>query len=170
MGILEDFAQSRRWRPAVVMAVEAVSSSSTSLTLLLALLLAFWLLIWRKQAIGSQLLRSNTLLCPGSLPLIGNLHTVFLNRQRLHDWLLDITIHLSGRTWVFTTPLKEAYFVVTNPAVLEHVLKTNFTNYIKGKAFADNIGPLLGHGIFTADGEDWRWQRKLASNMFSVRR
>lgn len=33
-----------------------------------------------------------------------------------------------------------------------------------------NFGPILGHGIFTSDGEQWYWQRKLATNIFSVKR
>lgn len=33
-----------------------------------------------------------------------------------------------------------------------------------------NFGPVLGHGIFTSDGADWYWQRKLAINIFSVKR
>ena len=28
---------------------------------------------------------------------------------------------------------------------------------------------LLGDGIFAADGEQWHWQRKTASNMFTAR-
>lgn len=33
-----------------------------------------------------------------------------------------------------------------------------------------NFGPILGHGIFTSDGAEWYWQRKLATNIFSVKR
>jgi len=33
-----------------------------------------------------------------------------------------------------------------------------------------NFGPVLGHGIFTSDGDAWYWQRKLATHIFSVKR
>ncbi|KAI7744556.1 hypothetical protein M8C21_020467 [Ambrosia artemisiifolia] len=43
------------------------------------------------------------------------------------------------------------------------MIKTNFDNYPKGKAFSDILGDFLGRGIFNVDGRCWRFQRKLAS-------
>ncbi|CAA6663913.1 unnamed protein product [Spirodela intermedia] len=43
------------------------------------------------------------------------------------------------------------------------MLKTRFDNYPKGRAFSSILGDLLGKGIFNVDGEDWRFQRKMAS-------
>lgn len=45
----------------------------------------------------------------------------------------------------------------------------NFENYIKGPEFHTALGDLFGHGIFNANGEEWRYQRKTASNVFNVR-
>jgi cytochrome P450 len=59
---------------------------------------------------------------------------------------------------------------VTNPVCLEYILKAKLSNYEKGQVFEKNLGPLLGHSIFTADGEQWLWQRKLAAHIFNVRR
>lgn len=59
---------------------------------------------------------------------------------------------------------------VTDPACLEYILKHNNDSFIKGHMFVKNMGCLLGHGIFTSDGEQWSWQRKLAINIFSVKR
>ncbi|KAJ1264743.1 hypothetical protein BS78_08G024700 [Paspalum vaginatum] len=53
--------------------------------------------------------------------------------------------------------------VTANPANVEYMLKTNFDNFPKGKAFAALLGDLLGGGIFNVDGHAWRHQRKMAS-------
>ncbi|XP_050369882.1 cytochrome P450 94C1 [Argentina anserina] len=53
--------------------------------------------------------------------------------------------------------------VTTNPENVEHILKTRFDNYPKGKPFTVILGDLLGRGIFNVDGDMWRFQRKMAS-------
>ncbi|KAL9260052.1 Cytochrome P450 94C1-like protein [Drosera capensis] len=53
--------------------------------------------------------------------------------------------------------------ITANPSNVEYMLKTNFNNYPKGKAFSMILGDLLGRGIFNVDGESWRFQRKMAS-------
>ncbi|CAD6254791.1 unnamed protein product [Miscanthus lutarioriparius] len=53
--------------------------------------------------------------------------------------------------------------VTANPANVEYMLRTNFDNFPKGKAFAAVLGDLLGRGIFNVDGHAWRHQRKMAS-------
>uniref|UniRef100_A0A0E0FUK0 Cytochrome P450 n=1 Tax=Oryza nivara TaxID=4536 RepID=A0A0E0FUK0_ORYNI len=56
-----------------------------------------------------------------------------------------------------------------NPANVEHMLKTNFGNYVKGEAIITMLEDFLGRGIFNSDGEKWLWQRKAASYEFSKR-
>ncbi|CAN6438781.1 unnamed protein product [Victoria cruziana] len=53
--------------------------------------------------------------------------------------------------------------ITANPKNVEHMLVTRFDNYPKGKAFSAILHDLLGRGIFNADGELWRSQRKMAS-------
>ena len=45
----------------------------------------------------------------------------------------------------------------------------NGYSLFQGSYNRDNMGDLLGDGIFTADGDEWRHQRKLASPEFSTR-
>jgi len=72
-----------------------------------------------------------------------------------------------GTTWTLKWPLSPRFFFITEPRVLEHVLKTNFTGYEKGPYFHENLVDLLGDGIFNSDGDKWHVQRKLAAHMFS---
>lgn len=44
----------------------------------------------------------------------------------------------------------------------------NFSNYVKGQQMRDALGDLFGHGIFVANGEGWKYQRKTASVLFNV--
>ncbi|KAH0854666.1 hypothetical protein HID58_057793 [Brassica napus] len=67
------------------------------------------------------------------------------------------------------SPLNRRTIITANPENVEHILKTNFCNFPKGKPFTDLLGDLLGGGIFNSDGELWSSQRKLASHEFTMR-
>jgi hypothetical protein len=49
------------------------------------------------------------------------------------------------------------------------MLKGKFDDFPKGWRFEAALGPLLGHGIFVADGEKWYGQRKTFSRLFKSR-
>ena len=61
--------------------------------------------------------------------------------------------------------LKEA-IVTTNPAVIQHVLKTNAENYQKSEIQVKRMGHFLGKGLLTTHGEAWRTQRRLIQRGF----
>jgi len=61
--------------------------------------------------------------------------------------------------------LKEA-IVTTNPAVIQHVLKTNSENYQKSHIQIKRMGHFLGKGLLTTHGEPWRTQRRLIQKGF----
>ena len=64
--------------------------------------------------------------------------------------------------------VKEA-IVTTNPAVIQHVLKTNSDNYHKSEIQKKRMGHFLGKGLLTTDGEPWRTQRRLIQKGFDRR-
>jgi cytochrome P450 len=61
--------------------------------------------------------------------------------------------------------LKEA-IVTINPAVIQHVLKTNAENYQKSEIQVKRMGHFLGKGLLTTHGEAWRTQRRLIQKGF----
>ncbi|KAJ3163887.1 hypothetical protein HK101_000588 [Irineochytrium annulatum] len=65
---------------------------------------------------------------------------------------------------------KTDVFCTVDPAVVEHILKTNFENFVKGDHFNYILRDLLGVGIFNSDGDVWRVQRKISSNIFTGKR
>jgi cytochrome P450 len=56
--------------------------------------------------------------------------------------------------------------VTTNPAVIQHVLKTNAENYQKSEIQVKRMGHFLGKGLLTTHGDAWRTQRRLIQKGF----
>uniref|UniRef100_A0A0D9VPZ8 SET domain-containing protein n=1 Tax=Leersia perrieri TaxID=77586 RepID=A0A0D9VPZ8_9ORYZ len=101
---------------------------------------------------------------PRSWPIIGATVEQLKNYHRMHDWLVE---YLSKYRTVTVDMPFTSYTYIADPVNVEHVLKTNFTNYPKGEVYRSYMDVLLGDGIFNADGEMWRKQRKTASFEFA---
>jgi cytochrome P450 len=56
--------------------------------------------------------------------------------------------------------------VTIDPAVIQHVLKTNAENYQKSEIQVKRMGHFLGKGLLTTHGEAWRTQRRLIQTGF----
>lgn len=54
-----------------------------------------------------------------------------------------------------------AFFYICSPENLQYVLRDNFDNYVKGKVARGCLEELFGQGVFTADGELWKFHRKV---------
>lgn len=99
-------------------------------------------------------------------PVAATMVNDILNFNRSHDFMADH--HRHYKTYALAYPTF-SYNFTTDPANVEHILKSNFPNYIKGKFNHEILEDVLGDGIFSVDGEQWRKQRKLASLDFSTR-
>jgi cytochrome P450 len=64
--------------------------------------------------------------------------------------------------------IKEA-IVTIDPAVIQHVLKTNADNYQKSEIQVKRMGHFLGKGLLTTHGEPWKIQRRLIQRGFDRR-
>ncbi|KAL6883754.1 hypothetical protein ACP4OV_011168 [Aristida adscensionis] len=103
-----------------------------------------------------------------SWPLVGMLPSLVLGlRGDMYEWITGV-LKSRGGTFTFRGPwLTNLHCVVTaDPRNLEHLLKTRFASFPKGPYFRDTVRDLLGDGIFGADDEVWRRQRKAASLEF----
>src|SRR6202451_1231098 len=67
--------------------------------------------------------------------------------------------------WLRIGGLKEAMITI-DPAVIQHVLKTNAENYQKSEIQVKGMGHFLGKGLLTTHGEAWRTQRRLIQKGF----
>jgi cytochrome P450 len=55
---------------------------------------------------------------------------------------------------------------ITGPALLEQVLVKQTDLFTKTRLDKRVLRPVVGEGLLTAEGDHWRWQRKLASPLF----
>ncbi|KAF9365875.1 hypothetical protein BGX34_007824 [Mortierella sp. NVP85] len=141
-------------------------SRSNAPKTLIGLCFFYFLMKYRDNAIGT---RRSKLPGPKGLPFIGNLilmaSTPMSQISQLHDRFHE----QYGPVWTSTILGLGRTIMVNDPAVLEHVLKTNFWAFEKGPILRESMQDLLGHGIFSADGDHWKWQRKMASHIFNVK-
>ncbi|GAB2299831.1 hypothetical protein Dimus_033883 [Dionaea muscipula] len=131
--------------------------------LLLYSTIKFFLISHKKLPLSSQ-----THL-PKSYPIIGS-SLAFLKQQKgFLTWTSDILQSSPSATFVLHRPLGNRNVFTANPANVEHILKTHFHNYPKGKLIDSCLGDLLGKGLFIVDGQKWKFQRKIASHEFNTR-
>nr|XP_018624313.1 cytochrome P450 704C1-like isoform X1 [Nicotiana tomentosiformis] len=99
-------------------------------------------------------------------PIGGTIFNQLINFHRLHHYMTD----LAGkyRTYRLISPFRNEIYTA-DPVNVEYILKTNFDNYGRGRYHHSILTDLLGDGIFTVDGDEWREQRKLSSHEFSTR-
>ncbi|KAI8336321.1 cytochrome P450 [Chlamydoabsidia padenii] len=108
---------------------------------------------------------------PGSsgYPLIGIAPHIIKNKDRLHEFFLENFEKMNSMTNSAIGLGMPRTVSTIDPRNVEHILKTNFENYVKGPMLNDTSSDLLGHGIFNANGEIWKYQRKTASLIFNVK-
>lgn len=88
---------------------------------------------------------------------------------RLLDNAADVLLHhatsLGGIFYYYFGGVKRV-LVVSDPAVLRHVLKDNAGNYRKSEIQVERIGEFAGEGLVTSHGEEWRRKRRLMQRAF----
>uniref|UniRef100_A0ACD5WL64 Uncharacterized protein n=1 Tax=Avena sativa TaxID=4498 RepID=A0ACD5WL64_AVESA len=108
--------------------------------------------------------------CPHPNRVLGNTVPFLLNLHRFLDWATDLLAASPASTIEVRGALGLGTGVATaSPEAVDHLLRANFQNYVKGARFAVPFADLLGRGMFLADGRLWSLQRKLASYSFSSR-
>jgi len=76
------------------------------------------------------------------------------------DYVLDVPF---GRR----TLLGVDAVLINDPEGIRHVLATNAANYVRPTMMPRVLRPLLGQGIFLAEGIEWRRQRRMLSPTFT---
>ncbi|XP_061348106.1 cytochrome P450 704C1-like [Gastrolobium bilobum] len=103
---------------------------------------------------------------PEYAPVKGTTFSQLFHFNTLHNYHAEMAkTHPTCRLLA----LHESDVYTVDTRNVEHILKTNFDKYSKGKYEQGVLTDLFGEGIFNVDGEKWRQQRKLASYEFSTR-
>ncbi|KXS10317.1 cytochrome P450 [Gonapodya prolifera JEL478] len=104
-----------------------------------------------------------------TVPIFGGTFSISSNVQTLHEWVLNQAKKHGDvwRTTILAYPPVDM-ILTTNVTDVEHILRDPWT-YEKGVDQKRQNSDLFGHGIFAADGDEWKVQRKVASNIFNVK-
>lgn len=88
-----------------------------------------------------------------------------LRRNPLELWGPEAYEHgiLPGRF------LGRAQLLLNDPAAIRHVLLTNHENYRRNEPTRRVLRPILGQGLFLAEGESWRHQRRVIAPSLAPR-
>uniref|UniRef100_A0A0D9V6V2 Cytochrome P450 n=1 Tax=Leersia perrieri TaxID=77586 RepID=A0A0D9V6V2_9ORYZ len=140
------------------------SSSSTPIFLLFSILPLLYFLYLRQDPKKQP--RAHGL---KSYPVVGTLPHFIKNKDRFLEWSTVVMKQSPTHTMSFKSLGLTGGVITASPANIEHILKSNFTNYPKGELAISMLVDFLGHGIFNSDGEQWHWQRKAASYEFNKR-
>ncbi|KAJ4811902.1 Cytochrome P450 704C1 [Rhynchospora pubera] len=99
-------------------------------------------------------------------PIAGTIFHTLLNLHRFTEF--QTILSNKYKTFRMLTPFGN-YIYTVDPANVEYILKTKFSNYGKGDFNYEVMSDFFGDGIFAVDGEKWRQQRKIASFEFSTK-
>ncbi|KAB5525070.1 hypothetical protein DKX38_022819 [Salix brachista] len=94
-------------------------------------------------------------------PVVGMLPGLSLNSSRIHEFLTYV-LQQCGGTFAFKGPWFGSldFLVTSNPANVHHILRKKVFNYHKGVEFKEIFAESFGDGIFCADGDRWKTQRR----------
>ncbi|XP_031487276.2 cytochrome P450 94A2-like [Nymphaea colorata] len=126
-------------------------------------------LILRTRAPSPRSASSKPIYGPKSYPIIGAAPSLSSNSHRLPEYFTELIQESPTGTVFIHCPFGSKLIVTANPSNVEHILKTRFLAYPLGPIFYSTFYDILGDGIFNADGEAWKFQRKIASHEFSTR-
>jgi cytochrome P450 len=98
-------------------------------------------------------------------PVVGMLPGVLQNAQHVHEYATRLLKHYGG-AFEFKGPwfTNMGFVLTSDPTNMHHILSRNFSNYEKAPKFREIFEP-VGDGIFGADSDSWRYQRKLIQSM-----
>jgi cytochrome P450 len=72
--------------------------------------------------------------------------------------------YIYKRSWI------RHFLLVNDPDGARHILLDNAANYIKGDQAVKRVRPVAGNGLLTAEGANWKFQRRTAAPIFQMRR
>ncbi|KAI3880483.1 hypothetical protein MKX03_001691 [Papaver bracteatum] len=110
---------------------------------------------------------SSISILPKSYPLIGCSFTLLANSDRYNQWVAEILSVCPTNTYVLRI-LGASIVTTAYPENVKHILKSHFSNYPKGGVMRNILSDFLGNGIFNADGDSWRFPRKISSHEFNT--
>ncbi|CAK8543266.1 unnamed protein product [Lathyrus sativus] len=123
----------------------------------------------KQKPLSSPSTNNNNITIPKSYPLIGSYLSFRKNLHRRIQWLTDIVQISPSATFQLDGTLGKRQIITGNPSTVQHILKNQFSNYQKGTSFTHTLSDFLGTGIFNTNGQNWKFQRQVASHEFNTK-
>jgi len=104
--------------------------------------------------------------------------TVDPHRQPLSVWqsvkaarrnVLEIIPAICYVQPMITGRMGVRWHMVQDPAAMKRIFLDNSDNYPKSEVMNRMLRPAVGNSLFTAEGSEWRWQRRAVAPVFSHR-
>ncbi|XP_074316125.1 cytochrome P450 94A1-like [Silene latifolia] len=111
---------------------------------------------------------SKTTTFPKPYPIIGHLIAFAQQKsEETFEWLAGHVVSSPSSTFVVHHPFGGQSIYTGHPATVEHILKTNYPIYSKGPQHKAAFRDVFGDSLITINGEPWKFQRQIASHMFT---
>ena len=81
--------------------------------------------------------------------------------------LLEIIPELATRQPMVSGRMIRRWHMVMDPAALRRVLQEKAREYPKSEVVKNMLKPVIGESLFLAEGQNWLWQKRAASPVFS---
>lgn len=106
------------------------------------------------------------IVCPAVPGSIGGSHMLFTKADDIYpgEPLANLARNL-GHTFSIRL-LFQNRIITTEPENIKAILSTEFTIFEKGAEFRKTMKPLLGTGVFAADGDMWKFHRQMTRPFF----
>ncbi|CAH0490607.1 unnamed protein product [Peronospora farinosa] len=106
---------------------------------------------------------------PSALPVVGHAVYMAYHANRFLDWVTDIFLSRNGAPFTLSLPFQRDLIFTANPQHYEHVMKTQYDNFVKGDHIYELLVDLLGDSILIVEGDEWKFHRRVFVNLFSSR-
>ncbi|XP_041013888.1 cytochrome P450 86B1-like [Juglans microcarpa x Juglans regia] len=98
-------------------------------------------------------------------PFFGITPSILLHINNLYDWMTESLIKAGGTFHFRGVWIGGVFGIMTaDPSNIEYMLKSKLENFPKGKYYRERFSDFLGDGIFNADDELWKGQRRIATS------
>ncbi|XP_021746765.1 cytochrome P450 86B1-like [Chenopodium quinoa] len=101
---------------------------------------------------------------PTLWPIVGMIPSFALHYQEIHEWNTKALEKSKGSYRVRGFLGGFPGIMIADPIKIEYILKTKFKNFPKGVYYRERFRELLGDGIFNADDDEWKEQRRIATS------
>ncbi|KAG7396905.1 hypothetical protein PHYBOEH_001549 [Phytophthora boehmeriae] len=104
-----------------------------------------------------------------SVPVVGHVVLMAYHAGRFLDWVTEVFLARDGAPFMLRLPFQRNLIFTANPEHYEHVMKTQYDNFLKGDHIYDLLVDLLGDSILIVEDEEWKFHRRVFVNLFSSR-